>query len=161
MFWALVTVSSILFPSVCVTCRHNWPLFSQAHHQTPSRRQPAPEPASTHPISSVEGLERDLAPLPAGPLRSRQSHRGALPLPARMSGSMQEGAVIPTAIIVQMANIPTRDTATHPRVMSWPGSCDQKAGASLRTRSIVTFLKLLCIISLKIVFSVCCLGWFC
>lgn len=85
MLWALVTMSSIPAPSVCVTCRHNWPLrrgwplFSQAYHQTPSCRQPAPEPASTHPICSVEGLGRDLAPLPAGRLRSRQSHHGALP----------------------------------------------------------------------------------
>lgn len=89
MSWVLVTVSSIPTPSVCVTCRHNWPLrrgwalFTQVHHHTPSRWQPVP--TFTHPICSTEGVLRDLELLPAGRLRSRQSLHGALPLPALLS----------------------------------------------------------------------------
>lgn len=104
----MVTVSSVPAPYVCVTCRHNWPLrrgcalFSQVHHQTPLHRQPAP--ASTCPTCSAEGLLRDLDLLPAGQLRSWQSHHGALPLPALLSGKLaRRNGLMPMAITVLIA----------------------------------------------------------
>lgn len=85
-------MSSVSAPSVCVTCRDNWPLrrgwvlLSQVNHQTPSHWQPAPAPASTRRTYSADGLLRDSDLLSAGRLRSWQSHHGALPLPALLSG---------------------------------------------------------------------------
>lgn len=64
------------------------------------------------------------------------------------------------AIIVQMANVPSRDTATHPSyVLAW--ELRPEGRRLLKNKVCVTFLELLCAISLTTVFSVNCLGWFC